>query len=42
MKNLYRRLQKLSPRLIFALALFALFGCALLNARPGFDVYWIC
>ncbi|CAG0953136.1 hypothetical protein GPROT1_00240 [Gammaproteobacteria bacterium] len=41
MKNLRRRLQKLAPRGLAILALLPLLLCVVLNARPGFDVYWI-
>jgi hypothetical protein len=41
MKNLRRRLQKLSPRWLAILALLPLLSCVVLNARPIFDVYWI-
>ncbi|MBP7686603.1 MAG: hypothetical protein KA765_01785 [Thermoflexales bacterium] len=41
MKNLRRRLQKLSPGWLAALALLSLFSCVVLNARPSFDLIWI-
>jgi regulator of protease activity HflC (stomatin/prohibitin superfamily) len=41
MKNLRRRLQKLSTRLISLLVLVPLLACVALNARPSFDGPWM-